>query len=88
MRADVSKINLNPFTSRPEIEGAFGVVVSTHSIEIAVAMALLEKGGNAFDAATTTAFTVRRVGDRPASTCSTRRTAFFEQLTSRRAPAR
>jgi gamma-glutamyltranspeptidase len=77
LRADVSKINLIPFASRPEIEGAFGVVVSTHWIEIAVAMALLEKGANAFDAATTTAFTVRRVGDRRASACSTRRTHVF-----------
>jgi gamma-glutamyltranspeptidase/glutathione hydrolase len=30
MRADVSKINPNPFTTRPEIEGTFGVVATTH----------------------------------------------------------
>ena len=47
----VSKINPNPFTTRPEIEGTFGVVTSTHWIATAVGMATLEKGGNAFDAA-------------------------------------
>ena len=51
MKADVSKINPNPFTTRPEIEGTFGVVTSTHWIATAVGMAALEKGGNAFDAA-------------------------------------
>ena len=51
MKIDVSKINPNPFTTRPEIEGTFGVVASTHWIATAVGMATLEKGGNAFDAA-------------------------------------
>jgi len=39
------------FTTRPEIRGTFGVVASTHWIASAVGMSVLEKGGNAFDAA-------------------------------------
>jgi gamma-glutamyltranspeptidase/glutathione hydrolase len=54
-------INPNPFTTRPEIEGTFGVVASTHWIASAVGMAMLEKGGNAFDAAVATAFTLQVV---------------------------
>ena len=61
MRAGVSKINPNPFTTRPEIEGTFGVVTSTHWIATAVGMATLEKGGNAFDAAVATAFVLQVV---------------------------
>jgi len=61
MGAGVSKINPDPFTTRPEIEGTFGVVASTHWIATAVGMATLEKGGNAFDAAVATAFTLQVV---------------------------
>jgi gamma-glutamyltranspeptidase/glutathione hydrolase len=61
MKIDVPKINPNPFTTRPEIEGTFGVVASTHWIATAVGMATLEKGGNAFDAAVATAFTLQVV---------------------------
>jgi gamma-glutamyltranspeptidase/glutathione hydrolase len=50
-----------PFTTRPEIEGLFGVVASTHWIATAVGMAMLERGGNAFDAAVATAFTLQVV---------------------------
>ncbi len=42
------------FTTRPEILGRFGVVASTHWIASAVGMGILEKGGNAFDAAVAT----------------------------------
>jgi gamma-glutamyltranspeptidase/glutathione hydrolase len=38
-------------TSRPQIVGVFGVVASTHWLATTTAMAVLEKGGNAFDAA-------------------------------------
>jgi gamma-glutamyltranspeptidase / glutathione hydrolase len=54
-------VNPNPFTTRPEIEGTFGVVASTHWIATAVGMGVLERGGNAFDAACATAFTLQVV---------------------------
>lgn len=39
------------FTARPEILGTFGVVASTHWLASATGMGILERGGNAFDAA-------------------------------------
>ncbi|MDA0368759.1 MAG: gamma-glutamyltransferase family protein [Proteobacteria bacterium] len=38
------------FTTRPEIQGTFGAVSSTHWLASSAAMAMLERGGNAFDA--------------------------------------
>lgn len=49
------------FTTRPEIRGRFGVVASTHWIGTAVGMGALERGGNAFDAAVATGFTLQIV---------------------------
>jgi gamma-glutamyltranspeptidase / glutathione hydrolase len=62
------------FTTRPEIQGTFGVATSTHWIASAVGMKLLEAGGTAFDAAAGMGFVLHVVephlngplGDMPA----------------------
>ena len=62
------------FTTRPEILGTFGVAASTHWLATATAMAVLEEGGNAFDAAVAAGFALQVVephlngpgGDMPA----------------------
>lgn len=57
----MANINAGAFTTRPEIDGTFGVVASTHWIATAVAMGILEKGGNAFDAGIAAVFTLQVV---------------------------
>lgn len=65
---------MSDFTTRPQIRGTFGVVTSTHWIASAVGMGILEKGGNAFDAAVATGLVLQVVephlngpaGDMPA----------------------
>ena len=49
------------FTTRPEIRGTFGAVATTHWIASAVAMAALERGGNAFDAAAAAGFVLQLI---------------------------
>jgi gamma-glutamyltranspeptidase/glutathione hydrolase len=49
------------FTTRPELRGTFGMVASTHWLASAAGMAVLEQGGNAFDAAVATGFTLQVV---------------------------
>src|SRR5204863_1272935 len=49
------------FTTRPELRGTFGMVASTHWLASAAGMAMLERGGNAFDAAVAAGFTLQVV---------------------------
>src|ERR1700740_303150 len=62
------------FTTRPELRGTFGAIASTHGLASAAGMAVLESGGNAFDAAVAAGFVLQVVephlvgpgGDMPA----------------------
>ncbi|MBN9339081.1 MAG: gamma-glutamyltransferase [Comamonadaceae bacterium] len=49
------------FTTRPEITGTFGVASSTHWLASQTAMGVLERGGNAFDAAVAAGFVLQVV---------------------------
>src|SRR5207248_6522998 len=49
------------FTTRPELRGTFGMVASTHWLASAAGMAVLERGGNAFDAAVAAGFALQVV---------------------------
>jgi gamma-glutamyltranspeptidase/glutathione hydrolase len=49
------------FTTRPELRGTFGAVASTHWLATASGMAVLERGGNAFDAACAAGFVLQVV---------------------------
>ncbi|MEO6533662.1 MAG: gamma-glutamyltransferase [Pseudolysinimonas sp.] len=50
-----------PFRTRPELRGTFGMTASTHWIATATAQAVLERDGNAFDAAVAAAFVLHVV---------------------------
>ncbi|HEV7712256.1 MAG TPA: gamma-glutamyltransferase family protein [Asanoa sp.] len=49
------------FTTRPELTGTFGMVASTHWLASQSGMAVLEAGGNAFDAAVAAGFVLQVV---------------------------
>ncbi|MFB7322872.1 gamma-glutamyltransferase family protein [Streptomyces sp. NPDC056190] len=49
------------FTTRPTLQGSFGMVSSTHWLASQSAMAVLESGGNAYDAAVAGAFVLHVV---------------------------
>lgn len=49
------------FTTRPELRGTFGACASTHWLASASGMAVLEAGGNAFDAAVAMGFVLQVV---------------------------
>ena len=49
------------FTTRPELDGSFGMVASTHWLASSAAMGVLERGGNAADAAVCGGFVLQVV---------------------------
>src|SRR3954465_9198849 len=49
------------FTTRPDIRGTFGAVATTHWLAPQAGMAMLERGGNAFDAAAAAGFVLQVV---------------------------
>ena len=50
-----------PFTTRPTLQGTFGMSASTHWLATAAAQSVLERGGNAFDAAAAAGFVLHVV---------------------------
>jgi gamma-glutamyltranspeptidase/glutathione hydrolase len=50
---------MTTYVTRPTLRGAFGMVSSTHWLASASAMAVLERGGNAFDAAVAAGFVLQ-----------------------------
>ena len=48
-------------TTRPELRGSYGMVASTHWLASSTGMAVLERGGNAFDAAVAAGFVLQVV---------------------------
>lgn len=51
----------DPFTTRPTLRGSFGMSASTHWLATASIQSVLERGGNAFDAAVAGAFVLHIV---------------------------
>src|SRR5215211_9460228 len=49
------------FATRPELRGSFGMVASTHWLASGAGMSVLERGGNAFDAAVAAGFVLQVV---------------------------
>lgn len=56
-----SFIEPGSFTTRPTLRGTFGMTSSTHWLATAAAQAVLERGGNAYDAAAAGAFVLHVV---------------------------
>ncbi|GAA1990795.1 gamma-glutamyltransferase [Isoptericola halotolerans] len=51
----------DPHRTRPDLQGTFGMAATTHWLATATAQSVLERGGNAFDAATAAAFVLHVV---------------------------
>ena len=92
---DTAELTRVSFTTRPELRGTFGMVASTHWLASASGMAVLEQGGNAFDAACAAGLVLQVVephlngpgGDLPAVFWRGRATA-SRSCSARRAPRR
>jgi gamma-glutamyltranspeptidase / glutathione hydrolase len=70
-------------TTRPEIQGTFGVITSTHWIASAVGMAVLEKGGNAFDACAAAGFVLQIVEPHLCGPAGEAPAVFYSQRTGK-----